>query len=284
MSSKSFQNASKLVNLSFADGQWTFDQPSTAVDDLATVLVDRRANHAGGTPGFVNAGIFAKTFVSAGNTNFEWAITGVCDNSATAGENLGGYFQGIKRATGPTWGMTAEARDTSSITNPTTGLVGIEVDTFANGFDANNNRVGIDVVIGKDNQSGSLCETAFGIRIGTSNADITQGRIKNGVSLSSITFDVGFDTSSATQAAGGVAYRMAATQKLSFTALNDRYMSYTNGILQYQNGGTTPALEITDSNEVRTFSKIKMYGLPTASSGLSSGDVWRNGSVLNIVP
>ncbi len=148
MSSKSFQNASKLVNLSFADGQWTFDQAATAVDDFTTILVDRRANHTGGTPGFVNSGILAKTFVSAGNTNFEWAIVGVVDNSATAGENVGGYFQGIKRATGPTWGATIEVIDKTGA-NPATGAVGIEVNVTANGTDASNNRVGIDVAINK---------------------------------------------------------------------------------------------------------------------------------------
>ena len=31
-------------------------------------------------------------------------------------------------------------------------------------------------------------------------------------------------------------------------------------------------------------SKLRISGLPTSSTGLSSGDVWSNGGVLTIVP
>ena len=115
------------------------------------------------------ATILAKSFVSAGNTNFEWAIVGVCDNSATAGENVGGYFQGIKRATGPTWGAVAEVIDKTGA-NPTTGAVGIEVNVTANGTDTSNNRVGIDVAIRKDD-AGTIAtevvvsDTTWAVRI-----------------------------------------------------------------------------------------------------------------------
>lgn len=263
-------------------------ESGTSGGDTATQYIRRIADHSGGTPGWVSSALNVRTDVTnSAATNFEWAIVGTIQNSAAAGENTGIYGQGVKQSTGPTWGMVAEARDTSGIVNPATGLVGLEVDTFANGFDANNSRVGIDVVIGKNNQSGSLCETAFGIRIGTTNGDITQGRVKYGIQLNAITFDVGFDTSSATQATGGVAYRMAATQKLSFTALNDRYMSYSSGVLQYWNGGETPSLEIADTSEIRTFGNVRMLNIPTSSAGLPSGSLWRDsaaGNVIKMVP
>lgn len=219
MSSKSFQNASKLVNLSFADGQWTFDQAATAVDDFTTILVDRRANHTGGTPGFVNSGILAKTFVSAGNTNFEWAIVGVVDNSATAGENVGGYFQGIKRATGPTWGATVEVIDKTGA-NPATGAVGIEVNVTANGTDASNNRVGIDVAIRKDDAGGAGCVTGFGIRL--------QSQAGSG-------YTVGFDTSSATIYQSAI--RIGQGQAIAFDGnATDKLASDGTGIVYYSGG------------------------------------------------
>jgi hypothetical protein len=261
---------------------------NTSGGDTAVQYVRRIANHSGGTPGWVSTAISARTDVTnAAATNFEWAVLGAIYNSANAGENVGVYGQGNKQSTGPTWGMTAEARDTSNISNPTTGLVGIEVDTFANGFDPNNSRVGIDVVIGKNNSSGTLCETAFGIRIGTVNGDITQGRVKYGVHLNAITFDCGFDTSGATQAAGGVAYRLGQGQKLSFTAFNDRYMTHNSGVLQYWAGGVTPEIEITDTHVFRTFVNVQMINLPTSASGLASGSLWRDtasGNVIKMVP
>jgi hypothetical protein len=247
MSSKSFQNASKLVNLSFADGQWTFDQPATAVDDFTTILVDRRANHTGGTPGFVNSGILAKSFVSAGNTNFEWAIVGVCDNSATAGENVGGYFQGIKRATGPTWGATVEVIDKTGA-NPTTGAVGIEVNVTANGTDASNNRVGIDVAIRKDDAGGAGCVTAFGIRL--------QSQAGSG-------YTVGFDTSSATIYQSAI--RIGQGQAIAFDGTaTDKLASDGTGIVYYS-GGVFKAKLVNDGGIFLT-SRTKISGTFTTGA------------------
>jgi hypothetical protein len=201
---------------------------TSAVNDFSTLLVDRRASHTGGTPGFANSGILAKTFVSAGNTNFEWAITGVVDNSATAGENVGGYFQGIKRATGPTWGATVEVIDKTG-PNPTTGAVGIEVDITGNGTDNNNARVGIDVAIRKDDPSGSGCVGAFGVRL--------QSQAGSG-------YTVGFDTSIATIYQS--AFRMAQGQAISFDAnATDKLASDGTGIV-YSSGGVFKAKLVND--------------------------------------
>jgi hypothetical protein len=192
---------------------------TSAVNDFTTLLVDRRANHTGGTPGFVNSGILAKTFVSAGNTNFEWAIVGVCDNSATAGENVGGYFQGIKRATGPTWGATVEVIDKTGA-NPTTGAVGIEVNVTANGTDNLNARVGIDVAIRKDDAGGAGCTTGFGIRL--------QSQAGSG-------YTVGFDTSSATIYQSAI--RIGQGQAIAFDGnATDKLASDGTGIVYYSGG------------------------------------------------
>lgn len=249
MSSKSFQNASKLVNLSYANGGWVFNQTTTAVDDFATVLVDRRANHTGGTPGFVNSGILAKTFISAGNTNFEWAITGVCDNSAIAGENVGGYFQGIKRSTGPTWGITAEVIDKTGA-NPTSGAVGLEIDVSGNGTDNNNARLGIDIVVRKDDVTSAACHAAFGIRL-QNGSDSLSG------------FTVGFDTSRCTIFQS--AFRMAQGQSISFDGnATDQLFSDGTGIV-YNSGGVFKAKLVNDGGIYLT-GRTKITGTFTSGS------------------
>jgi len=142
-------------------------QRNTTGADIATQNIRRIANHTGGTPGFVSSALSVRTDVTNPSaTNFEWAIIGQIHNSATAGENVGIYGQGNKKSTGPTWGMVAEARDLTNLDNPTTGLIGIEVDVFANGTDSNENRVGVDVVTGKGVSDGTNCSAGYAFRAG----------------------------------------------------------------------------------------------------------------------
>ena len=141
-------------------------QRNTTGADAATQYIRRIANHAGGTSGFVSSALSVRTDVTnAAATNFEWAIIGQIHNEATAGENVGIYGQGNKKSTGPTWGMVAEARDLTNLANPTTGLVGIEVDVFANGTDANANRLGVHVVSGKGVSGGANCSAAYAVLV-----------------------------------------------------------------------------------------------------------------------
>ena len=195
-------------------------QHNTSGGDTATKYIRRIANHTGGTPGWVSCAFSAKTDVTNSSaTNFEWAILGVVDNSAAAGENVGGYFQGIKRSTGPTWGATVEVIDKTG-PNPTTGAVALEVDITANGTDNNNSRVGIDIAVRKDNILGSGCVAAFGIRFQTQAG-------------SSVV--VGLDTTicSITQAA----IKMAQGQAIAFDAnATDKIASDGTGIAYYSGG------------------------------------------------
>lgn len=194
---------------------------------------------AGGTPGFVNAGVWHKTIAGAANTSFEWGIVGIIDNFATTGENVAIYGQGNKRAVGPTWAGVFEARDFTHVANPTKGLVGIEVDTFGNGTDGNGVRIGIDISIGRDDAAGAIMETGFGVRVGALNSSLAEGRVIRAFATGVITFDCAFDSALGTQSAGGVAFRMAVGQKLSFSATNDRTMFYSGGVLAYQVAGIT---------------------------------------------
>lgn len=211
--------------------------PTTTITDNnsnASVNAFRDASTlVGGTPGYVNMSIYNRSIAGSAETSFEWGIVGVLDNYAAAGENVGIYGQGNKRAVGGTWAGVFEARDFTHTANPTKGLIGIEVNTFGNGTDGNAQRIGIDISIGKDDSGGSIMETAFGVRVGATNSDITQGRVIRAFSTGIIEFDCAFDSSLGTQSAGGVAFRMAGGHKLSWTATNDRTHFYSGGALQY---------------------------------------------------
>ncbi len=138
---------------------------------------------AGGTSGYVNPNIWARTITGATETSFEWTIVGIVDNYSADGENVGVYGQGNKRSTGPTWGVVAEARDFTQTANPTKGLIGIESGIFANGTDANISRIGIDVSVGKGVAGGTINTISNGLRIAPTNLDLTQGQLTNGITL-----------------------------------------------------------------------------------------------------
>ena len=138
---------------------------------------------AGGTPGYVNPTVWARTVTGATETSFEWTNVSVMDNYSAAGENVALYGQGNKRAVGPTWGIVAEARDFTQVANPTAGLVGLEVGIFANNTDTSLNRVGVDISVGKGVSAGTINTTTNGLRIGPTNSDLTEGQVTNGVTL-----------------------------------------------------------------------------------------------------
>jgi hypothetical protein len=138
---------------------------------------------SGGTIGFVNAGIVAKTKTGATETSFEWTSLAIMDNYAASGENVAFYGQGNKRSTGPTWGGVFEARDATAAANPANGLVGIEVDIFALNTDNAIQRIGIDLVGGKGGTVGTQPTVGVGLRIGPQNNDIAQVTFTNGIQL-----------------------------------------------------------------------------------------------------
>jgi hypothetical protein len=138
---------------------------------------------SGGTVGYVNPNIWARTITGATETSFEWTIIGIVDNYSAAGENVGVYGQGNKRSTGPTWGIVSEARDFTQTANPTAGLIGIEAGIFANGTDTGLNRVGMDISVGKGVAAGTINTTSYGLRIAPTNLDLTQGQLTNGITL-----------------------------------------------------------------------------------------------------
>jgi hypothetical protein len=161
--------------------------PTTTATDReykASVNAFRDASAvAGGTVGYVNSAVYARTVTGATETSFEWTNLAIVDNYAAAGENVALYGQGNKRGTGPTWGIVSEARDFTQVANPTKGLVGLEVGMFANNTDTANQRVGIDISVGKGVAGGTINTTTYGLRVGPTNFDLTEGQVTDGIAL-----------------------------------------------------------------------------------------------------
>ena len=199
------------------------------------------------------------TVVSNGANNNEWGILSQLQNSSTGtGENVAIYAQSIGEVSGasPLWGMVSEARDNSNQSNPTNTLTGLEVDVFANGTDSNNQRIGILIVAGKANQSGSSCNAFCGLYIAPENNDISQGSFNDGIIITTGSYSginlqnngtygiivgsnvVGVDFSQGTFSE--VAVRFARNQKIAFEQTATLEMDLASGanIIQFTSSGT----------------------------------------------
>lgn len=152
--------------------------------DFANQRLSRIANYAGGAAGQVCSNMYAKTSVTNNLADsFEWVGTFVLDNAGT-GQNCAIYGQGNRKAVsaitrGGTFAGCFEARDFTLEANPTSGLIGIEVDIFANGGDSVGRRIGIDMVIGKGVAEGDACEVYAGLRFGPTNGISANARYRN---------------------------------------------------------------------------------------------------------
>lgn len=212
--------------------------PAPTATDVADFGILRRSA-TGGTAGVTNSAFRVIHVAQAGTASFEWASLSIMENNATAGENVAGYWQGKKNSTGPTWAGVLEAIDTTGTANPTTGLVGAEVDIRANGTDNNNNRVGVDVVVTRQLVSGSPTGTAmqagFGVRVQTSGD--ASATVKTGFGFANTTKVVtAFDCSTAE--VSGDAVKIASGQTVSFDENSQHRMRYQSTVgLTYGAGG-----------------------------------------------
>lgn len=257
-----------------------FLRQQTMPDDDGKVSFTRVANHTGGTPGFVNANISVNTTVGANNTNFEWGFLTVLNNNAASGENCALYAQGNKLGVGPTWAGVFEAADKTNTANPTFGLLGLEVDVFANGTDTNNNRIGIDLVAGQYNRGGAnvACEAFAAIRVNRRNntgdvGDFNYGMVVNSAKVAAIalrqTGRMGIDTSEATFNDGTVpnmAMRMASGQRINFSATLTRTMRYepSTSALRYATGSAV----LWEAGDDGSFSPTGNLKLTTVGAGV----------------
>lgn len=246
---------------------------------------------SGGTVGYVNPNIWARTITGATETSFEWTIVGIVDNYSAAGENVGVYGQGNKRSTGPTWGIVSEARDYTQTANPTAGLIGIEAGIFANGTDTGLNRVGVDISVGKGVSGGTINTTSYGLRIAPTNIDLTQGQLTNGITLQGNmtvglqvsssgtwgaqfngTYGVGIDLSNSTNSTSAV--RVKEGENIAFDGSSNARLRHDNGAvpgLVYSYGGVDKVLFSDSGNVVlgSTISWTNTYASSSATAGAS---------------
>lgn len=218
-------------------------RPATATDAWGGgISVQRDASAvAGGTYGFVNAGLFNRTTAGADLASFEWAHLSILDNYARAGENVAIYAQANKFGTGPTWAAVSEVADT---TGSSTGTVTHEFDMWTSGPDSGA-RIGLDVVVGDARRIRGLggsdqAEGSVGLRIGASSAT-PYARWTRGVQLTG-GHTLGIDTSTAT-ISSGTALRIAEGQAISLDATDSTRLHYQAGRVSITSGGR-PVFEI----------------------------------------
>jgi len=250
----------------------------TTSTDYATSEVQRICNYSGGTAGFVNSAGRFYTKASSNVTNFEWALIGQIDNYATAGENVGVYGQGLKHATGPTWGGVFEGTDltNASVSGSSGGLLGLEVDIWCNGTDGVDSinstttvqtigarRIGIDVTAGnaqwiRNGTNGIGRGEAFaGIRVGGSTNATTGGAYYNGLAImtalsagiynyavstwgirQSGNYIVGIDLAESVNATSAI--RIKANDNIALEATSAVKLKYNSstGYIEFYNGST----------------------------------------------
>ena len=280
---------------------------ATALDGYpgTSVNVFRDASGVfGGTVGYVNAAIAARTVTGATETSFEWTNLAIMDNYAADGENVALYGQGNKKNTGATWGIVAEARDFTQVANPTKGLIGLEVGVFANNTDTNNVRVGIDISVGKGVSGGTINTTTYGLRIGPTNNDLTQGQVTNGVTLQgnmvvgvqisssgtwgiqfSGTYVVGIDLSSATTSTSAI--RITNGDNMAFDASSVyRLRHNSTGVagLAYSVSGTDKVI-LSDAGGIvlgETIAWTSTYASATATAGTNGAPPAHVGGYLRV--
>ena len=268
-----------------------FVQTAATSSDNSTLAIRRNASYVGGTAGVVSSAFRTDVYTSAGASNYEWGITSVMNNYATAGQNVAIYGQGNKETgAGPTWAGCFEARDGSGNSNPTTGLIGLEVDILANGTDSHNSRIGIDVVAGIGVGSTNAPVVSCGIRIGPQNGVSTNAAFLNGLLFNNIAVSnavismnpsagsfglqiggsvvVGIDTTLASFSSGD-AIRMSAGQAISFDLNSTVTVVESAGVLVV-NGAVLESIKgfaIPSTGNISNTATAGSSALPTNPAG-----------------
>jgi hypothetical protein len=249
------------------------------------VYLHRSASYSGGpynpilnnnTP-WVNSALRLQTDVSAGAGNFEWTLTSIMNNSATAGSNVAIYGQGNRQtsATGPTWAGVMEAIDNSGQADPTVALLGIEVDCRANGTDSQLNRVPIHIVGSRPTSGGADVNIGIGILI-DNNGDGTHTSFSHGILLGNkfggtCQFNVGLNLSQAQYTQAAIALPDAAP--IWFDGAGTHQLLHANSGLQYKVGGAGVS-QFNDDGSISyggSGQPIKMLGTTAATATVGGG-------------
>jgi hypothetical protein len=240
--------------------------PSTSTDN-PNINSIRSATQTGGTPGFVVANGRFFTTVSAGATNYEWALLSVMENHSTAGNNLAGYFQAHKRSTGPTWAATFEADDFNNAVSSVAGsMVAVEIDCNSSNTDdfQNGIRVGIDLICGQAAGTSTVAEIGFGARVNVTPGGNSVRRAFSVLGLyNQAAFDASLGTAGSRSGVTAAAFRSATGQIWDFsgTSTNYLWLNPSGPTLQYVAGGNT-LLTMTGAGQLGT---VTVTASPTST-------------------
>lgn len=272
------------TGLAGIDGGKFFIFKNGVAADEAILRVQKSDNYTGGTPGQTKKAIWAYHGVGANVTDFQWTILAELNNSATAGENVAITGYARKQSTGPTWGGVMTAKDTTDTANPASGMVGLEVDIFANGTDSSNRRIGIDVVAGTSDAGVTLPTVGVGIQIGPQNGNAANGKYTRALKIYGDVV-IGIDMSLMTNSTnairlareGSIAWEATNTYRMALGAGGSSVISMlssTTAKVGFDVGGTAAVL--IDGTKVigaRDTGWTAMTGTPDESSAYATGTV-----------
>lgn len=278
----------------------------------STLRVKRNATYTGGTVGYVNSVLYVETEVASSATSFEWGVTSVLKNYATGGENVGGYLQGNKYSTGPTFGSVSEVCDMNNASSSSVGgsVIGTEVDVWCNGGDGAAQRHGVNVVVGNAQYIRGLGEgigkgyATSGVWVTAANGDASRAAFIYGINVASAetasfrsnaiapagfgmllegTYAVGIDTVGSTISTGN-AIRIKENDAIAFEGTGNIKMKYRNSggnqYLEFYNGSTRRGfINVGSGADVDLaggsggVSGVFSFNTRTGDVSLTSGDV-----------
>jgi hypothetical protein len=208
-------------------------------NDFGTVAIRRNADYINGILSVPSA-LRVDSYIGNTGNGYEWTTTSVMHNSSNTGQQVAIYGQGNKVTSNAsaTWAGTFEARELVPINDPTTGLVGLEVDNRNNGTDNNGNRVGIDLVIAKYNTAATAANAyvTYGYRLQNNQDPSSNAFVQYAYSVWKANCQYGFDTATSVCISG--AYRMAEFQTINFDLTGNNVLYFDGVGLRYDSGPT----------------------------------------------
>lgn len=204
-------------NVTFLALQQSFTRPivsqtiTSAGADVLTGILYSHKTTAFATPGGASSGIFAsiygQTDIGQGTWSNQAGVYGIVNNSNTQHSQPGSTASAVAvlgagfclvAGCSATWGGLAAGYDTSGQADPANPLYGLEVDNYAHGTDAGQERIGLQIVAGTPDGLGASNVVSHGLLFtgsgGTGGGQFTNlidgatALAQNGIVLNSMTF------------------------------------------------------------------------------------------------
>lgn len=253
------------------NGGKVFSRTSSDGNTAGSILTARQeVNHTGGIVGALST-LSTETYVSGAPTQYVWGgINKFYDSSHNPPiNNVAGYNQYNRLPGGTSWGWASchEAHDHTGLPSDQTGvLIGIEVDIFANDDDPGDQRVCLDVVVGRHDEvtgplvPGSHVEAGFGVRVCSVFDHKDSSWFKRGVAVTSGITVAAFDASQASYHNDPIAYRVGGGNRIDMSSDGSKYLTWnTGGALHYFTNGSLK-FQIADDGSVFGFANIQAAG------------------------